>query len=186
MNRIIVLGALVAASTAFAHTIRVDFDHATHFCSYKTYRWVESSGNQSSKPLFPNQMMEQRIAAFIEEALAARGLRRVTTGGDLLVSYRMIVSEVPQFVTFGDGPGGWDSGWGWGWGGWGSWGSGYSVTTFDPFYEGTLVIDMVDANRKTLVFEGTSTQSVSSRPRKNTEKLSEAVRRIMAKYPPQP
>lgn len=182
MYRIMALGALLAISTAFAHTVRVDFDHATHFSSYKTYRWVDAPESQSSQPLFPSQIIEQRIVAFIEEALACRGLTRVTTGGDLLVSYRMIVTEQPQFVTVGDG---WGYGnWAWGWG-MTAWPGGYSTTTMVPFYEGTLVIDMRDAKHGRLVFEGTSTQAVSSRPNKNTEKLGKAVNRIMASYPPQ-
>ena len=116
--------------------------------------------------------MEQRIAGFIEEALAARGLKRVNAGGDLLVRCRMIVTERPQLITFYDGPG-------WGWGG------GYSTTTVQTYYDGTLVIDIVDANRGKLVFEGTSTQSISSKPEMNTEKLVKAVNKVLAKYPPQ-
>lgn len=176
MNRVILIGALISISSSFAHTVRVDFDHAAHFGSYRTYCWGESPGHQSSATLFPNQLMEHRIAGFIEEALASRGLKRVATCGDLVVSYRMIVTEQPQFVTFGDGPG-----FGWDWG----WADGYSVTTVATFYEGTLVIDITDLNRNKLVFQGTSTQSVSSRAAKNTEKLGEAVRKIMVKYPPQ-
>jgi hypothetical protein len=178
------LGALLVASSALAHTVRIDFDHATHFSSYKTYRWVAPPESQSSQSLFPSQILDQRIVAFIEEALASRGLRRVKTGGDLLVDYRMVVTEQPQFVTFGDG---WGPGWNWA-GNWGSaaWPGGYSVTTVQTFYEGTLVIDIRDANRNKMVFEGTSTQSVSSRPNRNTERMARAVNKIMASYPPQP
>lgn len=183
MNRIVLLGALLAASSGFAHAVRVDFSHATHFSCYKTYRWV-AFPESPTQPLFPNQLMDQRITHFVEEALASRGLRRVTTGGDLLVSYNMIVTAQPQFVTFNDWGG---PGWGWGWGGpgWGGGWGGISTTTVQTFYQGTLVIDMVDARRNELIFQGTSTQSVSSRPAKNTERLAKAVNRIMAKYPPQ-
>lgn len=181
MTRIMILGALVALSPSFARTVRVDFDRATHFSSYKTYSWVADSEDQSSQTLFPNQLMEQRIIGFIDEALACRGLKRVNKGGDLQVSYHMIVTEQPQFVTFGPAPG-WA--WGWGWG-WAAWSDGYSTTTVEPFYEGTLVVNMVDAKRNQLVFQGTSTQSVSSRASRNTERLARAVNRIMARYPPQ-
>ena len=187
MNRIMVLAALTAVSTGFAHTVRVDFDHGAHFSSYKTYSLTVSKDSDPPQALFPNQLMERRIAAFIEEALAARGLHRVPTGGDLHVTYHVVVTEQPQFVTFGSGfgPGwGWGSGWGPGWGAWGP-SSGFSTTTVTPFYEGTLVIDMVDANRNKLIFQGTSTQSVSSRPNRNTERLGEAVNRIMTRFPPQ-
>jgi hypothetical protein len=182
MNRIMLLGALVAISPGFAHIVRVDFDHATRFSSYKTYSWVAAPGDQSSHAVFPNQLMERRITSFVDEALACRGLKRVPKGGDLQVSYRMIVTEQPQFITYMPAPG-WA--WDWSWA-WSAWSGGIATTTVQPFYEGTLVVNIVDARRNKLVFQGTSTQAVSSRPRKNTEKLAKAVNRIMAKYPPQP
>jgi hypothetical protein len=178
MNRILVLAILLCTgSTGLAHKVRVDFDHGIHFSGYKTYRWVDSTAVPSPEGLFPNQLMRERIAGLIEEALAARGFKRVTTGGDLLISYGIQVTEHPEFVTFYDGAG---PGWGWGWG------SGFSTTTVQTIYEGTLVLDMVDANQKKLVFQGTSTQAISSRPERNTKKLAKAVNEIFEKYPPQP
>jgi hypothetical protein len=43
---------------------------------------------------------------------------------------------------------------------------------------------MVDANQKKLVFQGTSTQTISSRPERNSRKLAKAVNEIFEKYPP--
>ena len=177
MKRIIILGALACAVwPGFAHRIRVDFQHGVHFSAYKTYRWDTSANAVSPDPLFPNQIMQERIVGFIEEALAAKGLKRVNSGGDLLVSYRMNIAEEPQFTTFGSGPG-----WGWDWG----WGGGISTTTVQVFYSGTLIVDMVDANRQRLVFQGTSRQDISSRPQRNTQRLAKAVNEIFARYPPQ-
>jgi hypothetical protein len=176
MRRILVLGVLVfAASPGLAHKIRVDFDHGIHFSKYKTYRWVDSAGAPSKEVLFPNQLMRERIAGLIEEAMAARGFKRVGTGGDLLINYGVQVTEHPEFITFYDGAG---PGWGWG--------SGFSTTTVQTIYEGTLVVDMVDANQKKLIFQGTSTQTISSRPERNTRRLAKAVNEIFEKYPPQP
>jgi hypothetical protein len=169
------IGLVCAASPGLAHKIRVDFDHAIHFSRYKTYRWVNSPGAPSPELLFPNELMRERIAGLIEEALASRGFKRVATGGDLLISYGVQVTEHPEFITFYDGGG---PGWGWG--------SGFSTTTVQTIYEGTLVVEMVDANQNKLVFQGTSTQAISSRPERNTRKLTKAVNEIFEKYPPQP
>jgi Domain of unknown function (DUF4136) len=180
MKRILVLGALAcAASIGFAHKARVDFDRGIHFSCYKTYSWVHSADASSPQALFPNQLMRERISGYIDEALAARGLKRVTTGGDLLISYQVKVTEQPLFTTFSDGPG---PGWGWDWG----WGSGFSTTTVQNIYDGTLVIDMVDANQQQLVFQGTSTHTISSRPEKNAKRLAKAVSEVFEKYPPRP
>ena len=177
MRRIMMLGALTCAmSIGFAHNMRVDFDHAVHFSRYKTYSWANAAPVPYQEALFPNQLMQERITGFIEEALAARGFKRVVMGGDLMISYGMQVTERPQYTTFYDG----GPGWGWGWG------SGFSTTTVQTIYEGTLVLDMVDANQKKLVFQGTSTQTISSRPERNTKKLAKAVNEIFEKYPPRP
>jgi hypothetical protein len=188
MNRIVPIGALaIALSPAFAHKIRVDFNHDTHFSCYKTYRWVPAAGAHASPTQFPNQLMDERIVSSIDEALGARGLKRVAAGGDLLVSYQVQVTELPQYTTFADGWG-WGGGWGGGWGpGWGpAWGTGFATTTVQIIYQGTLVIDMVDAHHKQLVFQGTSTQAVSSHPEKNTRKLAKAVNEVLERYPPRP
>ena len=121
--------------------------------------------------------MRERISGFIEEALAARGMKRVTTAGDLLICYRINVTEQPQFLTYSNG-----GGFGWDWG----WGSGFTTTTVQNIYEGTLVIDMVDARQQQLVFQGTSTQTISSKPQKNTKRLAKAVSEVFEKYPPRP
>ena len=67
MKRMIVLGALVfTVSPGFAHRVRVDFDHGINFSGYKTYRWVIPPDAPSRQALFPNQLMQERIAGFIQ------------------------------------------------------------------------------------------------------------------------
>jgi len=173
MSRIMVLLALMCAVLPVgAQKARVDFDHGRRFSRYRTYRWAQLPDEESSDALFPNQLMRERIVRFIEEALAAKGFKRVESGGDLLVSYRFKVTEEPMYTTVGDG-------WGWGWG------SGISTTTTEIIYQGTLVVDMNDAHQNQLIFQGVSTQIISSKPAKNTKKLAKAVDEIFEKYPPQ-
>jgi Domain of unknown function (DUF4136) len=187
MKRFMALGTLVcAASLVYAAKVRVDFDHAVHFGSYRTYSWTATE-SQSPGAVFPNQLLRDRIAGYIEEALAARGLKRVPKGGDLLVGYRITVQEQPEWVTFYDGgsPGwGWGAGWDGGWGN--AWGGGIATTTLQTYYDGTLVVNMMDANHGRLVFQATSTQSISSKPEKNTRIFCKAVNEVFEKYPPQP
>jgi hypothetical protein len=183
MNRILLFGTLACTvSAAFAHKVRVDLDHGVQFSCYKTFRWAHPPEPRSPDALFPNQLMQQRIAGFIEQALAARGIRRVTAGGDLLVDYSINVTAQPQFVTTYDSfAPGWGSGWN---GGWGGWSSGWSTTTELTIYYGTLIVDITDARRNRLIFQGTSKQTISSRPERNTKKLAKAVDKVFEKYPP--
>lgn len=166
---------------AGAGRTRVDFVHGHSFGPYKTYSWVQPSERRSCSDLFPNEIMWDRIRGFIEEALAVKGLRRVESGGDLLIGYCVKVTEIPTYTTFNDG-GGWGWGWGWGWGS--GWAGGISTTTTELVYEGALVIDITDARQNRLVFQGVSTHTISSKPAKNTKRLANAVSEIFEKYPP--
>jgi hypothetical protein len=179
----LVVAFLCAVSLGFAHKVRVDFDHNANFSRYKTYCVVRGPSGESPDPTFPSPIVQNRIGGLIEEALAAKGLKRGAPSHDLRVSYRIDVIQQPQYITYSDG---WGPGWGWG-NGWGpGWNTGFSTTTVQMYYQGVLVVDIVDVKSNKLVFEGTSSQMVSSKPAKNNEKLAKAVNEVFARYPPRP
>jgi hypothetical protein len=181
MNRIMVLAALACVlSPLSAHKVRVDFDHRSNFSQYRTYSWVQPQVSKPQAVVFPNQLMRERVIAFIDAALAVRHLKRVESGGDLLVTYDFNVIETQQYTTITNGFGGW----GWGWDGWAG-GTAISTTTPQTILTGKLVVNMTDARHRQLVYQGVSSHTVSSRPERNTRKLAKAVNEIFEKYPPQ-
>ena len=169
MNRSGLLLSIVCfVLTVDAQRAHIDFDHVCDFSRYKTYHWTGVAEDQTL-----NQLMMQRLVGFVEEALGAKRLRRVETGGDLLVRYRMFLTQQERYTTYGDALG---PGWGWD--------SAFSTTVATPILLGTLTVDIVDARRDRLIFQGVSTVTVSSRPEKNTKRLAKAVNEIFEKYPP--
>ena len=171
MNRIVIILAFaLSISPVAAQRVRVDFDHSNDFSHYQTYRWA---GPPTGGDL--NQLMQERVVGFIEEALSTKRLKRVKTGGDLVISANMTVSREDVWTTFTN-----STGFGWDWG----WGSAISTTTVQPIFRGTLTVDLVDARRNQLVFQGVSTSSMSSRPAHNTKRLAKSVNGIFCKYPP--
>lgn len=182
MNRFVALLALACAvSPLSAHKVRVDFDHRDNFSRYKTYSWAPGPEPHGPGVVFPNQLMQQRIVEFVDQAMAARHLTRVPSGGDLQLNFAINICAEPIYTTFTDGFG---PGYGWGWG-WVDGGSAISTTTVQTIWTGTLVLDMTDARRKTLVFQGASRHTISSKPAHNTKKFAKAVNEIFEKYPPQ-
>jgi hypothetical protein len=165
----VVFAVLSAVSPLAAQKAHIDFDHSSDFSHYKTYQWA---GPPDADSL--NQLMQERMVGFVEEALAAKHLRRVKTGGDLLVDCRVNVKQQEVYTTFGDGGFGWYSGWG----------GGITTTTTQVIQLGTLTVDVVDSRRNQLVFEGVSTAPISSKPAHNTKRLAKAVNEIFEKYPP--
>ena len=177
MKRNVRLGAiLISVSSGFAYQVQVNFDPAIHFSRYKTYSLLHSTPARSPQALSPNRLMQELIADFIEERLANVGLKEVTTGADLVVSYRIHVKDDPQKINLSDGVG--PTGLGWG--------DAVYSSTVRIIREGTLVIDMVDEKQNHLVFEGILTQTMSSRPEKNVKKMAKAVSEVINKYPPRP
>jgi hypothetical protein len=174
MKRLLAILAVVACaiSPVAAQKAHVDFDHASDFSHYQTYRWAAPPNAD-----FLNQIMQLRVIGFVEEALAAKRLRRVETGGDLLVNFGMDVRQEKVYTTFADTTG---FGWGWGWGP----GTTMATTTAQVITLGTLTVDLVDSHRNRLVFQGVSTAPISSKPAHTTKRLAKSVNEIFEKYPP--
>ena len=192
MNRQLLLIVALESATALpfpAEAAHVDYDHACSFSHYKTYDWSREGDSHSAGALFPNQLMQERIVRFVEEALAAKGLSRKGTAPDIHVTYKITVTENPEFTTYSDSFG---PAWGWGywgccgtpWGWGGGWGSTLSTTTMQTIRLGTLVIDMTDPRQNQLVFEGLNTAEISSKPEKNSTRLQKGVNEIFERYPP--
>ena len=81
MKRLIVIVMmLVAAGAVAAQKVKVGADPSANLANYKTYQW--------DQPLPPgNPIIQQAIVNSIDQALAAKGLTKVTEGGDVTVVY---------------------------------------------------------------------------------------------------
>ena len=52
---------------------------------------------------------------------------------------------------------------------------------------GTLIVDLVDAGKKALVWRGTATDTISSDPNaRSQEKVDDALTKVFATFPPSP
>ena len=175
MNRIVALAtSSVAIAIAFASQVQVNFDRSADFLHYKTYCLVQTAA-QSASPAFPAGFWN-RIPGLIEERLAEGRIKPVSSDGDLMVSYSVHITEHPQKINLSDGVG--PTGLGYG--------NTVYMATLRTIYEWTLVINIVDAKRNHIVFEGTLSQTTGSTPERNAKKLIRAFHEILASYPPRP
>ncbi len=157
---------------AFAQDVRFDYDRSANFGSYKTYQWIDY------KPVAPgDQLLDQDIKRAVDEQLAGKGLRRVESGGDLLVGYQAGVSQEKAFDSLGTGGPGW-------WGPWGGWGNNRVTTsTIDV---GKLDIGLFDPATRQLVWRGSAskTLNLSKDPDKNYATLEKTMAKLFRNYPP--
>ena len=73
-------------------------------------------------------------------------------------------------------------GYGWGWSPY-YWGTGYNSVSTNT--EGVLYIDLIDAKKKELIWQGQGTGYLSQRMDKKEERIKEFVSKIIATYPPE-
>ena len=164
------LGATLLLVTAAAWaSINTDYDHNVNFSNYKTYSW--------GKVQTADSLWDQRVKSAVDAQLAAKGWTLVPSGGDVMVNAFGKTRPEHTINTFYDGFGG-----GWRWRGFG--GFGESTTTVDTYQVGTLVVDLFDANSKSLIWRGSSSDTLSSNADKNTKKLDNDVHKMFQHFPP--
>ena len=160
--------ALIALSSALAQEVQRDFDKKADFSQYKTYSWAKV---QTSNPLW-----QQRITDAVDKDLQAKGWQKVESGGDVALAAVGATENQQEYQTFYNGLGP-----GWRWRGFGD----EAYTTVYNYKVGTLVLDMYDAKTKRLIWRGTASDTLSSKPAKNEKKLEKSVDKLFEKFPPE-
>jgi len=78
---------LILGVAGFAQDIQFDYDRSANFGAYKTYQWVDYRAVQVG-----DELLDRDIKRAVDEQLAGKGLRRIESGGDLLVGYQAGIS----------------------------------------------------------------------------------------------
>jgi uncharacterized protein DUF4136 len=157
-------------AASFAQQVKTDYDHNANFGQYKTYSWEKV---QTKDPL-----MVDRIKDAVNRALTAKGWTQVDSGGDACVMAIEITQNQQTLNTFYDGFGG-----GRRWGGFGGFGD--ATTTTETYQVGSLVVDLFDAKTKSLIWRGSSSDTLSNNADKNTKNLDKGVQKMFAHFPPE-
>ena len=163
---------LLATSFAFAHKVRVDYDHSVDFSKYKTFMWTE-------KPQTENPLMADRIVNAVNAQLSFKGLKPLASDADLSVKAALSIQQKQIVRTYYDGWGWGGPGWGWGWAG-----PGWATTYVDTYLEGTTVVDLFDTESEKAIWRGVSTGSISDKPDKASRKTTKLIAEMFERYPP--
>ncbi len=163
----------LACATAQAQKIKVQYDKSLDFSKFKTYS-IDPVDNA------PRPMLRLAIQAAVQDDLDKRGLTKVASNPDLYVQmYGAIDTD-------------------------------FSTTYFDPIYgsgippsnsryeawyvmpgtvtsvlipKGQLMVDLIDANKKRLVWRGTAKQKLSDKREKLLDQVNTAVEKMFQQYP---
>lgn len=168
----LIVTALVLTSCSSVRVV-ADYDKQVNFDNFKTFAFYKKGIDKAEI----SDLDKRRILKAIETEMLAKGFTK-SENPDLLVS--IIASSREKIDVYNNFYG---AGWGWGWNPY-FYGNYNTVSTST---EGVLYIDLIDANKKELVWQGQGVGylSVSNNIEKKEARIKEFVSTILEKYPPQ-
>ena len=152
--------------------VNQDYDKNADFGQYKTYAYHKSGIDKAEI----SDLDKKRILRSIDETMLSKGFTKSETP-DVLVNFFTKEREQVNVSLFNVG---WGYGWGFGWNPW-MWGNNTSVNRYT---EGTLTIDIIDAKKKELIWQGQGEGVLTKKTEKKDEKIKEFVSKILEQYPP--
>ncbi|MBZ9627611.1 DUF4136 domain-containing protein [Psychroflexus sp. CAK1W] len=171
IKAIMLLAGVFFLTSCSSVKVATDYDKKIDFTAYDSFAFYKPGIDAAEI----SDLDKKRILRAIERELVAKGMVKKTSP-DLLVS---IFTETTENVNIYQN----NFGYGWGWNPY-FWGPG-GYNTVSTNVEGTLYIDLIDAEKNELVWQGLGTGILSLNMDKKEEKINEIVNKIMEKYPPE-
>ena len=175
-HTLITLLILALAGLTACQTVQVesDYDETVDFARYQTFDWLPQPRNAPHNDQI-NDILDNRIKRAIEAELVTDGYQKNQRGRpDLYVVYHAATRRQIDRTYFER----------WGYNRRGQLRRRGAVRV-ESYKEGTLIIDLVDAEQRELVWRGTATGAVSDL-KQTDKKLFGAVERIFEEFPPPP
>lgn len=177
--KIIPLLLLFVASSCVSVRVSSDYDKDVNFNEYKTFAFYKKGIDKVDI----SDLDKRRILRAIEADLLAKGFTK-SEKPDLLVN--IFTKSREKINVYNNHYYGWYP---WYYGGFGPYGYGFGPGAFNNVSkstEGTLFIDLIDANKKELAWQGMGTGALTTSGdiAKKEARIKEFVNEIMAEYPP--
>ena len=165
------------AACAAGPTVKGDYDHQADFAQYRTFGFMTPLGTDRAGY---STLLTERLKNATRSQMEMRGYTYSASSPDLLVNFGAKMQQKTQVTPAAPmGPYyGYRAGF---YGGWPGYGWGEDVYQYT---EGTLNIDLVDARRRQLVWEGVAVGEVQDPDSTGSpQKVDQVVAEIFAKYP---
>ena len=164
-------GVVVGCSSTRVHT---DYNPRSDFRQLRTYMWVDQQPKSARHPAVNSPLVTERVQNAVDAQLVGRGFRRLTSGTpDFWVAYYVVATDKTEIIT-DDGA-------------YGYYGRYYSPSIYTlEFVEGTLVIDVINAETNELMWRGWATKALDDDPKPDAVEMyvRQAVEKILKEFPP--
>ena len=165
------------AGCASGPETRADYDRTVDFAQYRTFGFFDKVGTDEADY---ESLVTMRLKVSTRRELEARGYRYTETAPDLLVNFNASITQQTRVYS---APMPFYGGYyGYGYGYYGAWAA-YQPYVYQ-YDEGTLKIDIVDAKRKQLVWEGVAVGRISEKAKKDrATAIDSAVQEMFTQFP---
>ncbi|AOW09389.1 DUF4136 domain-containing protein [Flavobacterium gilvum] len=155
-------------------TVKVysDYDKSVDFAQYKTFAFMKSGIDKVEI----SDLDKKRILNAIDRQLQSKGLTK-SDNPDLLVN---IFTKSKEEISVNQFSAAYGYGWGWGWNPYMYGGHTYVSSST----EGTLYIDLIDAKKKELIWQGEGSGTLSKDMNEKDAIVNDFVTQILAQFPP--
>ena len=164
------VGLTLLGTIALAQSVTYDFDRTANFSRLRTYAWTRGTE-------LGDELNHARVVRSIESQLAAKGLSRVEPSAhpDALVAYHSTFDKNLQINAFSSGFAGPRFG-----------GLRSGTATTQEVVTGTLVVDVMDAGTRAIVWRGIASGELdpAAKPEKREKNVNKAAAKIFENYPP--
>jgi hypothetical protein len=171
--KIIQVFMLILLSSCSSVMVNSDYDNNVDFSRYKTFGFQKSGIDKVEI----SDLDKKRILRAIDREMTNKGFTKSETP-DLLIN---IFTKEKEQVDVNQFNNNWGFGWRWGWDPF-MWGG---QTTVTRTTEGTLFIDIIDANKKELIWQGEGNGYLTKKMEEKDARINEFVTKILAQYPPE-
>lgn len=153
--------------------VNADYDKTIDYSKFKTYAFYKNGIDKVEI----SDLDKKRILLAIDNQMIAKGFTK-SEDPDLLIN---IFTKTREQVNVNQFNVGWGYGWGWGWN---PWMFGANTATTTTTTQGTLYIDLIDAKKKEMIWQGEGIGELTKNVDKKDENINNFVSKILAQYPP--
>jgi len=172
-----VLAALILAALSGCNpqaAIRIQADHSptVNWSTYRTYAWRSAALATGRAPRDQREILDWRIRNQVETQLAAKGyVQTPSSRPDFLIDYRIEEKEkntdsIGDYIRYRQSGGE----------------AGPSEAYVFGYQEGSLILEIIDAQTQQLVWRASASAVVTSD--QSDAKLKEAVQAMLQQFPP--
>ena len=171
-----VITVLVIIAACSSPRVGYDFDRGADFSRYRTYAWVSAAQDVTGDKRLDSSLVNARIRAAVDAQLHAKGYLASPNGPpDFLIAYHAGMKDLMKGAStqnyIGDR----------------AHGTFTTISDVQPYHEGTLTIDIVDAASRQLIWQASATADVeqSLSPEERDSRIKNVVRAMLAHFPPE-